>query len=52
MSEPKSMSFTDGELESIADGLRLLNYNIDDVSNDDLALIAEAVLEALGIEYE
>jgi len=46
------MSFTDRELESIADGLRLLNYNIDDLSNDDLALFAEAVLIALGIEHE
>ena len=46
------MSFTDAELESIADGLRLANFHIDDFTNDDIALIAEAVLDALEVEHE
>jgi len=46
------MRFADQELESIADGLRLANFYIDEFTNDDLALIAEAVLEALGVEHE
>jgi len=46
------MSFTEHELEKIADGLRSFNFYIDDFTNDHLALIAEAVLDALEIEHE
>lgn len=44
--------FTDQQLKSIADHLRAADFWIDDMSNDDLAQFALAILKALGISVK
>lgn len=44
------MSLTYEQVEAIADGLRNLGFDVSELDNDQIALIAQCVLDALGIE--
>lgn len=44
------MSFTYEQIEAIADHMRLARFDLEDVDNDQIALLAACVLEALGID--
>ena len=44
------MSFTYEQIESIADYMRSAGFDPSDMDNDQIALLASCVLEALGID--
>lgn len=44
------MSLTYEQIEAIADGLRSLGFDVSDLDNDQIAMIAQCVLDALEIE--
>lgn len=47
------MSFTEAEIENIHDHLRSCGFDVPDSwDNDQFALLATAILEALGIDHE
>lgn len=46
------MSLTDEQIETIADRLRGCGFSIENLDNDQIALIAACVIEGLGIDFE
>jgi len=46
------MSLTNSQIEAIADGLKSAGFNLpDDFSADELAKLAQVILDALEIEF-
>ena len=46
------MSLTEIQIEAVADALKLAGFNLpDDMDNNEIAKIAEAILDALNIEW-
>ena len=46
------MSLTEEQIEQIADRMRGCGFEIENLDNEQIALIADCVLEGLGINFE
>ena len=46
------MRLTESQIEEIADRLKACGFDVSDLENDQIAIIAACVLEGLGIDSE
>ena len=46
------MSLTYEQIEAIADHMRSAGFDLSEIDNDQIAMLAQCVLEALEIEFD
>ena len=46
------MNLTEEQIERIADRMRFLGFDVSELSNDQISYIADAVIDALEIEFD
>lgn len=46
------MSLTESQIEEIADHMRSCGFDVSNLDNEQIANLAQCVLDALGIDFE
>lgn len=46
------MSLTEEQIEQIADRMRKCGFDVSDMDNEQIAMLAACVIEGLGIEFQ